>query len=326
MSADIAVTNPESANPNGPIPEVESGGVLPCRLAGRIYGLDLGAVRTIQGCERLQINPAGESPAGWLLGDDELAVYDLGAELGLAHRAVGGRVVVMDFEGTRKGLLTDRVLQAVAIELDAVEPLPPLVGSASQRLVTGVAMTGEEPMILLRTDGILDAEDSPEPAEAQPGPSSTTTRAMSGSATGDERLMIFATSHGLAAERRYRFGLSLRQVVEITELGSLYPIPRAPGHLRGLVAWRDQPLVVFDLDRRLGLSGPYLGREERLLVARTANGHLLGLPTSQQIQVRSLPLTDHTPDTESRFTAPVLATYRSEESRLIIPDLDQLST
>ncbi len=324
MSSDIATVSTESPSPHVPTSEAERSGILPCRLAGRIFGLDLAAVRTIQGCERLQINPVGESPTGWLLGDDELAVYDLGAELGLAHRAVGGRVVVMDFHGTRQGLLTDRVLQAVAIEPDDVEPLPPLVGSASRRLVSGVAMSGEEPMILLRTDGILDAEDPPEPSGSQSEPRAT--RAEPGSATGDERLMVFTTSRGRTVERKYRFGLSLRQVVEITELGSLYPIPRAPGHIRGLVAWREQPLVVFDLDRRLGLSGPYLGREERLLVARTAGGHLLGLPTSPQIQIRSLPIPDHTPDSESRFAAPVLAAYENEESRLIIPDLDQLST
>lgn len=298
-------------------------GILPCRLAGRVYGLDLGAVRTIQGCERLQINPAGESPTGWLLGDEELAVFDLGAELGLAHRAVGGRVVVMDFGGTRQGLLTDRVLQAAAIDYGAIEPLPPLVGRASQQLVSGVAMSGEEPMILLRTQSILATEAPPVVPDLQLKP--RLVWAQRGQATGDERLMVFTTSRGNSAERRYRFGLSLRQVVEITDLGSLYPVPRAPGHIRGLVAWRDQPLVVVDLDRRLGLSDPYLGREERLLVARTAAGHLLGLPTNQQIQIRSLPIPGQTIDTETSFAAPVLAAYESEDHLLVIPDLEQLS-
>ncbi|MCR2834698.1 chemotaxis protein CheW [Parerythrobacter lacustris] len=58
-------------------------------------------------------------------------------------------------------------------------------------------------------------------------------------------------------------------VQSVIEVGSIYPVPRAPGHIAGLTAMRSQSLTVIDCRKALGL--PSQTVPERAPVVRVAD-------------------------------------------------------
>ena len=69
--------------------------------------------------------------------------------------------------------------------------------------------------------------------------------------------------------RAVGFGLPAGWVVEITDVEHLTPM--AAGHLRGVMAWRDEPVGVIDLAAWVGLRPP-AADVGRVVVVRAAHG------------------------------------------------------
>lgn len=301
--------------------------ILPCQVGGARYGFDLDRIHSIRGRDRLQINPSGDGPVGWLLDDEELAVFDLAERLHLPLSSVGGRVIVLHGRSGPFCLLVDRVQRGFEVSDRDIQRLPGFLGPEVHRLVHGALEHQERPMLLLDPEGLepgarlATGRSSQAPANGS-GPLPIEPRTDPSAEQPAGRLVLFDTRLTASFDRPMTYGLSIRQVVELVDMPSVAPIPGAPPFVRGLVIWRDRPLLVVDLDRRFEWTTRLETLEERLLVVWSGTGQPIGLPARSNVHLRSLPLEHRVvkigPD---RPGDPALGLFELERSTLVIPDL-----
>ena len=127
------------------------------------YGVELPRVREvirIRGITRLPktarfvkgiINLRGEV----------IPIVDLREKFGLeaAETTTTTRVMVVEAEGKRMGMVVDSASQVVRIPADQIEPPPPVLGGSSQEFVTGVGKLEDKLVILLNADTILTVDE-----------------------------------------------------------------------------------------------------------------------------------------------------------------------
>jgi chemotaxis signal transduction protein len=136
------------------------------------------------------------------------------------------------------------------------------------------------------------------------------------------KMVLFST----APDQRFMFGLSLSQVPQILRPLPLTPVPGATPEVLGLVEWRNVPLAVLDLSRRLGGPAAPMTPDGRLLIARAAHTRaFVGLAIRSQIRIHSLPMahrvsTRHVPLQESLLRG----RFELKNDMLLIPDIDRL--
>jgi purine-binding chemotaxis protein CheW len=84
------------------------------------------------------------------------------------------------------------------------------------------------------------------------------------------------------------FGLPIGSVREVTRVGDITRVPRAPEHVRGVTNLRGRILPVYEIRTRLGLAPLQPGPKARVVVVEV-RGRLLGLLVDAVAQVQKVP-------------------------------------
>jgi chemotaxis signal transduction protein len=144
------------------------------------------------------------------------------------------------------------------------------------------------------------------------------------------RIVLFSTADPRPRERPLAFGLNITQVDEVLGLPALTPVPHTAPFLVGLANWRDQPVPVLDLARRLGLPPSAPDARSRLLVvsagAPAAEPHdRAGFLVRPSVRVLRLPLA-HRPCIRMPPLEPALVRGAVElpQETLVIPHLQRV--
>jgi chemotaxis signal transduction protein len=143
--------------------------------------------------------------------------------------------------------------------------------------------------------------------------------------TGSGRQIVVFPA-GVLGDRQLLIGLSISQVVEISEPLTVVPIPGATPLLKGFVHWRNCPVPILNLQAALSHQEETGPITHLLIVRDHRGGSLIALPVAGRIQSLRLPL-DHHPFTlpNKRLHPYVLGAFELEERLLILPRLDALS-
>ena len=107
-------------------------------------------------------------------------------------------------------------------------------------------------------------------------------------------------------------------MLEVGRLPHLDPVPQAPPFVSGLTLWRQSPLLVLDVDRRMGWSHASVG--DRLLVVQLPDGTHLGLVAHGQTRLLRLPI-PHRLSELSLGHSLSLGIFDLADATLIVPDL-----
>ena len=121
-------------------------------------------------------------------------------------------------------------------------------------------------------------------------------------------------------------GLSISQVVEISEPLPLVSVPGTLPAIPGFVHWRNCPVPVIDLQASLQYEIPQEAVSHLLIVRDPRHVGLIALPVMGRIQSLRLP-TDHRPYPlpQKSWRPYLLGCFEVEERLLILPRLDTLS-
>lgn len=313
-----------------------------CRVAGETYGLDMMWVRSIQRMDQLRRNPEAEGPVGWVAANvgDDIPVFGLANQLGRVsdQEVAGQRIVVLNDPSRPWAMLVDRVSQVIQVPAGRVVPLPAVVVNPALNYFQGVIRLGDELLLRLAPERLHpDAPVNDLRAETQLPPEKPPSAAISPPPTGklanwhngrQGQIVIFSLPGLQIGEQNLVFGLSISQVTEALEPLPLVPVPAAPAFVSGLVNWRDRPVPVIDLGRRLGMAAeaaPVNG-QTRLMIARAANQDaLIGFLVESDIQVLRLPLR-HQPCQQPLPLDQTLTRGSVElgDKTLVIPDIGGL--
>lgn len=256
-------------------------------------------------------------------------VVPLAAPLGLA----GGieRLLHLQTPAGRVSLGVEKVSQP----LDTAEriPLSTLAGAEPARHFESMAQIDGRWYLVLDvrpfTGGIAHAA---EPVAAEPTPATGETRVSRARNRMARRaalghLVVFSAETTQVEPHPLAYALSAAQVVEVTFVPDVAPIPLAPPHVRGLCDWRGRPLVVVDLPARLMTDHRRTMSPARLIVCRRGNSRdLFGVLAAADIQMVRLPIA-HAP-TARDFPLDLGCTRTVVDvgdTTLVLPDLARLS-
>jgi chemotaxis signal transduction protein len=140
-------------------------------------------------------------------------------------------------------------------------------------------------------------------------------------------LVVFSAETSRSEPHPLAYALSAAQVVEVTFVPDIAPMPLAPPHVRGLCDWRGRPLLVVDLPARLMTDHRRTTDPERLIVCRRGSSRdLFGVLAASDIQMVRLPIA-HAPTVRDfpldlRCTRTVVDVG---ETTLVLPDLSRLA-
>ncbi|MFQ5703082.1 MAG: chemotaxis protein CheW [Gemmatimonadales bacterium] len=131
-------------------------------IAGHGFAFDVSRVERI--LRYIDPAPLPEAP-GFLegtiqYGDELLPVVDLRKRFSAPAPVVEEtRIIVVDWETGRAGMVADKVLEVLKVAADDIRPPPPIVRGMAARYVSGIARIGEQTTIVLAASKLLDDEE-----------------------------------------------------------------------------------------------------------------------------------------------------------------------
>jgi len=265
------------------------------------------------------------------VGRDRDQLVDLASGLGLVA-AESERVLHLHTPAGRVALGVERVSQP----FDTTEriPLSALAGSEPARHFEAMAEVNGQWYLVLDvrpfTGGSAHAAEEtaaekPSGAPEETPASRARTRLARRAALG--HLVVFSAETSRSEPHPLAYALSAAQVVEVTFVPEIAPMPLAPPHVRGLCDWRGRPLLVVDLPARLMTDHRRTTDPERLIVCRRGSSRdLFGVLAASDIQMVRLPIA-HAPTVRDfpldlRCTRTVVDVG---ETTLVLPDLSRLA-
>jgi chemotaxis signal transduction protein len=328
--------------------------------------------------------PFPGEPCGWLVSRrGELPVYDLAVMLGMSPARIRPdpirgrsnpfeRVVVLDAPVDRGvwqhvqewGVLVDSVSQVVHLEPGQVSSLGDADVLGVRNRFSGLVRVDGSMMLCLQPGFLFPGTESasaddftaatrqkgrpvvtrPCPAEVKPGNGSDSRSNQAG----HRRILLFSLPGGQDPEADPKFAMSISQIPEILEPQPLIPLPGAPPYVRGLIDWRQRPVMLVDLGERLGLERKAeslrLGKH-RIIIARDRlrlnepqeavgmshsgpgpgfpdRGVLVGILSDPDVRVITLPEDSRISEPDIRMDlSAVRAAVEIEGRTVVIPDL-----
>ena len=132
-------------------------------LANEHYGVDIGTVDRIIYLQPITAVPQAPPFVEGItnLRGMVLPVVDLRKRFALPVEGFNGdgRIVVVELDDARVGLVVDGVSEVLHVSDEAIEPPSPLVTSVDSAFITGISKVDERLIIMLDLDKVLSPEE-----------------------------------------------------------------------------------------------------------------------------------------------------------------------
>lgn len=128
-------------------------------LSGESYGVDIAAVEGIIKMQAITVVPHAPKFVEGVtnLRGKVLPVIDLRKRFGLAQakETRDSRIVTVDVQGLKVGMVVDGVSEVLRIPEEAIEPPSPIMSTVDSVFITGIAKAAERLIILLDLGKVL---------------------------------------------------------------------------------------------------------------------------------------------------------------------------
>jgi purine-binding chemotaxis protein CheW len=132
-------------------------------LADENYGVDIASVESIIKMEPITVVPRSPSFVEGVINlrGSILPVVDLHKrfKLVVSETAKDARIVVVNIEGVKVGMVVDGVSEVLRISDESIEPPPPMVTNIDSAFITGIAKIGDKLVIMLDLDKVLSTRE-----------------------------------------------------------------------------------------------------------------------------------------------------------------------
>lgn len=203
------------------------------------------------------------------LRDSLLPIIDMRIKLETGDDSVtdSTRVVVIDVNDIRLGLVVDQVFEVTRIPKDSIFPPPQGIGGDSREKLKGIARMdgGKRIIMLIDPAEIMSWEELNSISQLDNGSEETDEEAVGYMEGIDEEQMVVFK---LAEEQ---FGVRITQVQEINRLSSITKVPKAPKFLEGVVNLRGDVIPVIDLRKRFEMEPKEYNEFTRIIVSDIRN-------------------------------------------------------
>ena len=232
-----------------------------------------------------------------------LAVVSTARLLGLAAPPLSAeaKIVVTRVQGTRAGLVVDRIRSVLHVDERAIDRVPALLRSEGAEIEAICRLEGGRRLIsVLSTEGLFN-EAIMRRIESEGGQADAGERGAASDVGEGEQFVLFRLGEDL-------FGLPVSAVEEVVRVPeTLTRLPRAPAFVEGMMNLRGAAVPVLDQRRRFDLPPAPAGTARRIVVV-AFEGTRAGFIVDQVTDVRRLPVA-------SIMAAPELA----EDQARVVP-------
>jgi purine-binding chemotaxis protein CheW len=133
-------------------------------LANEHYGVDIAAVEGIIKMQAITVVPHTPAFVEGVtnLRGEVLPVIDLRKRFGLPldqARSKDTRIVVVETEGKKVGMVVDAVSEVLRVSDEAIEPPSPIVTTVDSAFIRGIAKVAERLIILVELSKVLSTEE-----------------------------------------------------------------------------------------------------------------------------------------------------------------------
>lgn len=313
-----------------------------CSVGDETYGLDMSLVKGVQGAEAMRQASEDQPLAGWLpTNRGDVPVVRLASKLGRRNADYNpeDQILVVDSSRGPFGLVIDRIKNVVNLTGENLFALPSLV-SGSGSLFQGVASIEGEMVLYASAEklhpqaaradedlskassffGIADKRLTEAVLQAEQRMAADPDHKSKG------RVLFFSTADFYSSGRPLIFGLSLSQVLEITEPLSIVPVPGAPSYVLGLSNWRNNPVPVIDLNIRLRMGASSRGEGTCFLIVRAPGiSELVGFPIRPDARMQILPLANVPCDRDLPLDRSLTrGIFDLTNATLVVPDMSRI--
>lgn len=203
------------------------------------------------------------------------------------------RVIVVDVNKLRIGLVVDRVYEVSRISKDIILPPPQAFSHASGERLQGIARLddGKRIIMLLDPREIMTQEELKEMGTVETDDLESDEDLGTYLDSSDEEQMVVFK---LADEQ---YGIRITQVQEINRLSQISKVPRAPRFVEGVVNLRGDVIPVIDLRKRFDIEPKAYNEFTRIIVS-DINKKKIGIIVDEVLEVLriSARLLEETPD------------------------------
>ncbi len=135
-------------------------------LANEFYGVDISGVESIIKLQDITAVPQAPDFVEGVtnLRGTVLPVIDLRRRFSLPASERNGdtRIVVVDVEGSKVGMIVDAVNEVLRVAAESIEPPSPLVVTVSSAFITGIARLDNRLVILIDLSRVLSVDEKAE--------------------------------------------------------------------------------------------------------------------------------------------------------------------
>jgi len=238
------------------------------KIAGQEFGLDIGEVQEIIKIPEItRVPKAPEFVEGIInLRGGVLPVIDSRRRFNLeaGKQENSNRILVVNVEGKKTGIIVDSVSEVLRLPEDAIEPAPSLIGSGAEYLEgIGKLKEGRRLISLLNLQRFLSSIEGMD--EFSENLNSATKQREEdqmdrGKAVSDEVQLI---GFRLGEEE---YAVSISEVQEIIRVPEITKIPKAPSFVEGVINLREKVLPIISLRKRFGLQDVEKTESLRIIV------------------------------------------------------------
>lgn len=290
--------------------------VVKCTVGNEKYCLDISFVQSIQQANTVQKETSVEGIAGTVHHNgSDVPAFRLDSLLGYNDVTCAARehVLLLTTDMGKCGLLVSGLSRATELQFEQFAPLPSLAANPDKPFFEGIADFG---------DVVIVDEDSDEEVDSR----ETQTQDVSGNANvalllypdglfapeshvvtspfeatpldvrfardkqQNGQMIVFGMPHIDSFGDKAYLALSITQVLEVSQDTSYIHVPGSTEDVLGITKWRDHYVTVVDVPHILGFDSMPQTTRQRLVIARRADGQLIGFHTDVHINTVQLPL------------------------------------
>lgn len=296
--------------------------LIHCQAGNLSLALPMNQVTQIMGEAEVRRNGEKGHPHGWIndAGQD-VPVIDLAAALGQPphHSNLPSQYLMLQDQERSLVLLVEKVIRVRRPGSTLFKTLPSPIHHLSHSLLLAAAQ--EQPtLFLLDFEGLahlagLETKpaDDWRPFSAPKNPANTPQTAPS--------MLSFSPS---AHPEVMRWALSTTQVAEVLKVDTFEILPTLPSYFSGLLWWREEPVPIIDLNRRIGRQQQTSG--ERVLIARLVHhAAFIGILCNGNVRLeRELDAYRHLELDPQEHPSFALAAFENDEHTVVFPNIDAI--
>lgn len=187
----------------------------------------------------------------------------------LSEQKENSRVIVLDNNKQRVGLLSDKVSEVISITYDDIKEVPSNIGRIERIYLDGIVIkdNGKRVIILLNIEGILKPGRYETDAADQIYDIAKT-ESTKQQDTEEDQILLFSMDS-------VEYGISISHVNEIIRLPKLINSPYAPSYVEGVFAIRNKVIPLINLGKYLNINEHKPNETDKVIILNL-EGTLIG--------------------------------------------------